>query len=138
MTSAEETPARIAALLLGATTWSTAECSRSSGWSTRSQVSRDVGVELERRRERVQRQPVVGELGDAGLLDVAADRRERRRDPAQHRQGEQAAVPDVHGGVHEHEAGDLAAVLLGEPQGERAAHGEPGDEHGRAPAPAAR
>ena len=93
----------------------------------------DQRVALEHRGEGVQRHLVVAELGHPRLLDVALDRRERRHHRRSNGRAGSMGLADEHGGVDEHEPGDVGAVLLGEAEGEGTAHREPGHEDRRAP-----
>src|ERR1035438_417032 len=75
-----------------------------------------------------QRGTRVGELGDAGLLDVVADGVHRPHDVLQHGQQAGSWVVELDSRVDQDQAADSRAVLLSQLQGQGTTHGQSTDD----------
>ena len=93
----------------GSTTWSSRLRKTSTGWVTL-QVGPGGDPQPAQLHHRPGRQLRVGELGDAGLLDVAGDRRPARREQAQQRQQLGVRPLGQQRWVDQHQPGDVVAA----------------------------
>ena len=97
----------------------------SSGWVTRSRCCRTSAHSLVTDYAACSGATVVGGLHDVGQRDVAADPGQGGPDVSE--PGKQQPVPRIRGAdrrIDQGESGDRVPVLLGEPEGQPAAHGQ--------------
>ena len=78
--------------------------------------------QLRQGRRGPHRHPVIAQLVDALLLDVAADPLQRGHDELQHRRQQEQLGVGRDRGIHQHQPGHAVAAQLGHPQREAAPH----------------